>query len=89
MLDGSDQRITKARGLPAGLPDDALDDRLAIVGTPGSGKTYAAKGSVQLLLGAGAHVAIVDPLRVWWGLRASADGTAPGLPGYRVRRPPC
>src|SRR5271170_3886939 len=58
------------------LSADALDDRIAIVGTAGSGKTYAAKG----LLESGARVAIVDPLGVWWGLRASADGAAPGYP---------
>jgi hypothetical protein len=29
-----------------GLPADAFDDRIAIVGTAGSGKTYAAKGFV-------------------------------------------
>jgi uncharacterized protein len=65
---------------PAALPLDALDDRIAIVGTAGSGKTYAAKGFVERLLETGAHVTIVDPLGVWWGLRASADGTAPGYP---------
>ena len=32
------------------------------------------------LLDSGARVAIVDPLGVWWGLRASADGSAPGYP---------
>ena len=56
------------------LPSNALDDRIAIVGTAGSGKTYAAKGFVERLLDSGARVAIVDPLGVWWGLRASADG---------------
>jgi hypothetical protein len=66
--------------LPAPLPADALDDRIAIVGTAGSGKTYAAKGFVERLLGNGARVAIVDPLGVWWGLRASADGSAAGYP---------
>ena len=66
--------------LPAALPADALDDRIAIVGTAGSGKTYAAKGFVERLLETGARVAIVDPLGVWWGLRASADGSAPGYP---------
>jgi hypothetical protein len=64
----------------AGLPADALDDRIAIVGTAGSGKTYATKGFVERLLDSGARVAIVDPLGVWWGLRASADGSAPGYP---------
>jgi hypothetical protein len=62
------------------LSAEALDDRIAIVGTAGSGKTYAAKGFVERLLGSGARVAIVDPLGVWWGLRASADGRAPGYP---------
>jgi len=62
------------------LPAEALDDRIAIVGTAGSGKTYAAKGFVERLLESGARIAIVDPLGVWWGLRASAAGGAPGYP---------
>jgi uncharacterized protein len=62
------------------LSSDALDDRIAIVGTARSGKTYAAKGFVECLLGAGARVAVIGPLGVWWGLRASADGAAPGYP---------
>ena len=41
---------------------------------------YAAKGFVERLLAAGARVAVVDPLGVWWGLRAGADGAAPGYP---------
>src|SRR5438067_4192302 len=65
---------------PMPLPAEALDDRIAIVGTAGSGKTYAAKGFVERLLDSGARVAIVDPLGVWWGLRASAGGTAAGYP---------
>jgi hypothetical protein len=65
---------------PVGLPTDAFDDRIAIVGTAGSGKTYAAKGFVERLLESGARVTIVDPLGVWWGLRTSADGSAPGYP---------
>jgi hypothetical protein len=60
--------------VPAALPPDA------IVGTAGSGKTYAAKGFVERLLDSGARVAIVDPLGVWWGLRANADGSAAGFP---------
>src|SRR5215211_7335763 len=66
--------------IPAVLPAAALDDRIAIVGTAGSGKTYTAKGFVERLLDAGARVAVVDPLGVWWGLRADASGET----GYPV-----
>jgi len=64
------------------LPLSALNGRLAIVGTSGSGKTYAAKGLVELLMDGGRRVCIVDPLGVWWGLRAGADGGDAG--GYPV-----
>jgi uncharacterized protein len=59
------------------LPLDALDERLAFVGTSGTGKTYAAKGFVERLLAHGAQVCIVDPLGVWWGLKAPAEGGDP------------
>ena len=62
------------RSIAGVLPVSALDERLAIVGTSGSGKTYAAKGLVERLMGQGARVCIVDPLGVWWGLRAGAEG---------------
>jgi DNA invertase Pin-like site-specific DNA recombinase len=65
------------------LPPSALDERLAIVGTSGSGKTYAAKGLVERLMGQGARVCVVDPLGVWWGLRLGPDG-APSPPPYPV-----
>jgi DNA helicase HerA-like ATPase len=68
------------RAARAVLPAQALDDRIAIVGTAGSGKTYAAKGFVERLLESGVRIAIVDPLGVWWGLRASADGSDAGYP---------
>jgi len=64
------------------LPLSALDERVAIVGTSGSGKTYAAKGLVERLMDRGGRVCIVDPLGVWWGLRAGADGSAAS--GYPV-----
>jgi hypothetical protein len=86
-------RMYSARAEPAvdplpPLPADALDDRIAIVGTAGSGKTYAAKGFIERLLDTGARVTIVDPLGVWWGLRASADGSC-RLSGRGVRRASC
>ena len=59
---------------------DALDERIAIVGTSGSGKTYAAKGFVERLLDHGTRLAIIDPLGVWWGLRANGDAASAGYP---------
>jgi len=64
------------------LPLSALGERIAIVGTSGSGKTYAAKGLVERLMDRGERVCIVDPLGVWWGLRAGADCIAAS--GYPV-----
>lgn len=46
----------------------------AIVGRIGSGKTYTAKGRVEVALAAGRRVCIVDPTGAWWGLRLTADG---------------
>lgn len=62
------------------IPDRALDDRLAIVGTSGSGKTYAAKGCVERILDKKHRVVIVDPLDVWWGLRLGVNGKSEGYP---------
>jgi len=62
------------------LPVSALGERLAIVGTSGSGKTYAAKGLLERLVNQGARVYVVDPLGVCWGLRAGADGGTSPLP---------
>src|ERR1700720_4177473 len=84
-VDGQQAAAAGRNALPGAFPFEALDDRIAIVGTAGSGKTYAAKGFVERLLDSGARVAIVDPLGVWWGLRASADG---GEAGYRRRARP-
>ncbi len=56
------------------IPKEALDDRLAFVGTAGSGKTYNAGSCVERLLTAKARAVVIDPLGVWWGLRLKADG---------------
>ena len=57
-----------------------LDDRFAVVGTSGSGKTYAVKGLVERLLALQARVCCIDPLGVWWGLRSNRAGNGPGYP---------
>ncbi|WP_298800069.1 hypothetical protein [uncultured Devosia sp.] len=56
------------------ISDDALDDRLAILGTAGSGKTYLTTTAIERLLKSGNRVVAVDPLGVMWGLRLKADG---------------
>ena len=59
------------------IPTAALDDRLAIVGSAGSGKTYAGSGAVERVLDRKGRVIAVDPLGVWWGLRLMPDGVTP------------
>lgn len=59
--------------------ESLLDDRLGIVGTTGSGKTYAAGVLVESIMAKKHRVIIVDPLGVWYGLRLRADGEVPSL----------
>jgi len=59
------------------IPDEALDDRLAIVGTAGSGKTYLTIGAMARLLERKSRVIGVDALGVMWGLRLMPDGKTP------------
>lgn len=61
------------------IPGAALDDRLAFIGTSGSGKTYNAGSAVEILLAHQAKVVVVDPLGVWWGLRLQSDGKSRGF----------
>lgn len=65
---------------PHPLPDEALDEDIAILGRKGGGKSYTAKGIVERLLDMGRRVLVLDPLGVWAGLRTSADGEHPGYP---------
>lgn len=58
-----------------------LDDRIAIVGRSGYGKSNAAKGAVeQLLADTGARVCVIDPTDAWYGLRLQRDGKTPAHP---------
>jgi hypothetical protein len=62
------------------LPLQALDDRLAIVGRSGYGKTNAAKVMAEQLLATHTRVCILDPTDAWWGLRLQPDGRTPAFP---------
>ena len=62
------------------LPTEAVTETFAILPKRGAGRTYTAAVMVEELLKAGLHVVAVDPVGVWWGLRAAANGTREGLP---------
>lgn len=66
------------RGLA--LPAEAVTQTFAILAKRGVGKTYTASVMTEEMLKAGLPVVAIDPIGVWWGLRAGADGKSEGLP---------
>ena len=60
------------------LPASAITETIAILAKRGAGKSYTASVIAEEMLSAGAHVVALDPVGVWWGLRASASGDADG-----------
>lgn len=62
------------------LPVEAVTQTFALLAVRGSGKTYTAAVLVEELVKAGQPVVVIDPIGVWWGLRANAAGDGPGLP---------
>lgn len=66
------------RGAPSSvftLPLSMVTDSTAILGRKGSGKSTTARTLVEGMIKCHVPTVIIDPLDVWWGLRASADGT--------------
>jgi DNA helicase HerA-like ATPase len=62
------------------LPTEAVSETFAIPAKRGAGKTYTAAVMVEELLKVGLHIIVVDPVGVWWGLRAAANGKRESLP---------
>jgi hypothetical protein len=62
------------------LKINAITETFAILAKRGMGKTYTAAVMAEQFLKASMQVVIIDPLGVWWGLRADADGKKEGLP---------
>ncbi len=61
------------------FPANAATSTFALLGTRGSGKTYAAGKLVETFLAQNVQVVIVDPVGTWWALRLAADGKRPGF----------
>ncbi|MGH7510904.1 MAG: ATP-binding protein [Gemmatimonadales bacterium] len=62
------------------LPRDAITQTFGILAKRGVGKTYTSAVITEEMLKTNLPVCVVDPVGVWWGLRASADGKSEGLP---------
>jgi hypothetical protein len=62
------------------LPIDAVTETFGILAKKGAGKSNAAVVMAEEMHAAGVPWVAIDPKGDWWGLRASGDGTGPGLP---------
>lgn len=62
------------------LPKEIMTAATSLLAKRGAGKTYTAKALVEEGFAIGHPIVILDPVGVWWGLRASHDGKSPGLP---------
>lgn len=70
---------TNAEGETLSLNHQAVTQRTGFIGTIGGGKTYGATKLAELMLDAGAQIVAIDPVGVWYGLRAKGTG-----PGYNI-----
>ena len=61
------------------VPRKFLEEDIAIIGRRGRGKTFTAKGMVELLIREGQRVVVLDPMGAWWGLNVHHDGKHRGL----------
>lgn len=68
--------LTLASGLL--LPVDAATQTFLVVGKRGSGKSSTATRLAEQLIHAHVQIAVLDPVDVWWGLKAGQDGSPTG-----------
>jgi uncharacterized protein len=61
------------------LPLDAVSRTFGILAVRGAGKSNTAAVMAEEMFAAGLPFVVIDPVGSWFGLRSSADGTAPGL----------
>lgn len=69
----------KALKIGAGLdlPRNTATQKLAFIGTTGSGKTYGASKLAEQFWHDGAQFVVLDPVGVWYGLRIGKSGKSP------------
>lgn len=60
------------------LPLEFITETVAILAKRGVGKTYTASVITEEIIKVGGHVIAIDPVGVWWGLRASDTGEPSG-----------
>ena len=65
--------------MKSAFPPGFLQQRLAIVGRSGFGKTNVAKLAAEEVLASGGRVGIFDPTDSWFGLRFKPDGVKPAF----------
>lgn len=58
-------------------PPETVTQKLAWLGTTGSGKTYGASKLAEQFWDIGAQFVVIDPVGVWYGLRLAKDGKKP------------
>ena len=62
------------------LPEEIAGEAVGILAKRGAGKTNTGGVLVEEMLDALIQVVVLDPVGVWWGLRASKSGTDVGYP---------
>lgn len=78
--DGDDAEAPVRISKQLSLPIQVVTETIGVVAQRGAGKTYATNVLAEELIGLSLPVCIVDPMGVYWGLLASADGESEGLP---------
>lgn len=72
------KKLRLAKGLEMDA-SEAATQTFAPLAAKGGGKSYLAGKMVELLVGAGCPVTVIEPVGNWWPIRLAADGKSPGL----------
>lgn len=60
------------------IPTSVVTEKIGVLGASGSGKSNLATVLVEEMHACGLPFVVIDPVGVWWGLRAGSDGDARG-----------